>query len=191
MSLSSSFKGNVYSTWWDSLFCHSLSEDYREETQGEIDTDDFIGLTMRESRRMIFSGKTFLEEIGRFENFDAGMTFTPAEWRSFSQSLRSYVMARRHRSKFSSETGSESILSGWIRTQSYCWCKRELVFIRVVEQFVRRERILHVIKVAFISEDGAKNSEIRQRRDWLYLAKNSLKLDADRRRVPSEQRERS
>ena len=49
-----------------------------------------------------------MEEIGRFENFDVDLVFTPEEWYSFSKSLREYILAKRLLSKVSIETNPGS-----------------------------------------------------------------------------------
>ena len=109
----------------------------------------------------ILSGKTFWEEIGRFENFDAGMTFTPAEWRSFSQSLRSYVMARRLLNKVSNELNPEPTR----------------------HEVDTDDSINHTVEWTWMQDPSQMHSStrvektasgIRRRRGWLFNANNCL-----------------
>ena len=80
-----------------------MSEDYVEDTQGEIDSE--VGSTSDHSAFMEmddFIWGDVSEEIGRFENFSLNMQFTTMEWRSFSKSLRNYITAKRLLSKVAS-----------------------------------------------------------------------------------------
>ena len=65
-----------------------MSDDYREETQVDIDSDS--GSSSDHNAEMDignFVWEDVLEEMGRFDNFDVDMPFTRPEWRSFSKSL--------------------------------------------------------------------------------------------------------
>ena len=79
-----------------------MSEDYVEDTQGEINSE--LGSTSDHSA--IVEMDDFIwgdvsEEIGRFENFNVDTPFTTEQWRTFSKSLRNYIMAKRLLSKVS------------------------------------------------------------------------------------------
>ena len=78
------------------------------------------------------------EEIERFEKFDVDMQFTTSEWRSFSKSLRDYIVAKRLLSKVSNNIGPVSDSPSWIWTQYQL-----LMCVRA--------------SAAFISKDGAKH----------------------------------
>ena len=80
-----------------------MSEDYVEDTQGEIDSE--VGSTSDHSALMEiddFSWEDVSEEIRRFENFSLDMQFTTTEWRSFFKSSRIYITAKRLLSKVAS-----------------------------------------------------------------------------------------
>ena len=80
-----------------------MSEDYVEDTQGEIGSE--VGSTSDDSAFMEmddFIWEDVSEEIGRFENFSLDMQFTTTELRSFSKSLRNYITAKRLLSKVAS-----------------------------------------------------------------------------------------
>ena len=133
-----------------------MSEDYVKDTHGDIvrelgTSSDHSALMERDD----FIWEDVSEEIERFKKFDVDMQFTTSEWRSFSKSLRIYIAAKRLLSKSSNNIGPVSDSSSWIWTQSQL-----LMCVRA--------------SAAFISKDGAKIRGIRQRRDWLFNAKNRL-----------------
>ena len=91
-----------------------MSEDYREETQGEIESDS--GSSSDHNAEMNignFVWEDVLEEIGRYDNFNVDMPFTWLEWRSFSKSLQNYITAKRLLSKVTNEQDSNFIVPNW------------------------------------------------------------------------------
>ena len=118
-----------------------------------------------------FIWEDVLEEIGRFENFDVDMTFSLSEWSIFNQHLRAYITAKRILSKVSNESNPGLTLH-----------KVNLDAPPIGDVNVTR-------RSNSSSRMEQKTSGIRQRRDWLFNAKNSLKLDADRESVSPKQRE--
>ena len=91
-----------------------MSDDYREETQVDIDSDS--GSSSDHNAEMDignFVWEDVLGEMGRFDNFDVDMPFTRPEWRSFSKSLQNYITAKRLLSRASNRIDSDIIVPNY------------------------------------------------------------------------------
>ena len=134
-----------------------MSDDYREITQGDIGSDEGNSSDhIAELETEDFVWEDYLEEIGRFENLSVDICIERVVL-IFSLSLQLY---------HGETPPKQSFQQFRFRLQT-----TQFGFGRKVYRGCLRGHRSHPLAMG-----GAKICGIRQRRDWLFNAKNCLKL---------------